>query len=126
IACRTTIGYGAPGKAGSEKCHGSPLGTAEIAGARESLGWTSPPFEIPADIRALWRNAAQRCVPQHRAWRERLNGLGQGRRAEFERRIAGEVDCDKLETATRFVKEKLAAAPKEIATRAASELALES
>ena len=50
IACRTTIGFGAPNKAGSEKSHGSPLGAEEIAGAREKLGWNAPPFEIPAAI----------------------------------------------------------------------------
>src|SRR5215467_11218911 len=49
IACRTTIGFGAPSKAGSEKCHGSALGADEIKGTREKLGWTAPAFEIPAD-----------------------------------------------------------------------------
>src|SRR5262245_40041580 len=60
IACRTTIAFGAPTKAGSEKSHGSPLGAEEIAGARTKLGWNEPAFEIPADVRALWRNAGQR------------------------------------------------------------------
>src|SRR5205085_569362 len=57
IACRTTIGFGAPSKAGSEKSHGAPLGADEIRGAREKLGWTSPAFEVPPDVRALWRKA---------------------------------------------------------------------
>src|SRR5215813_3352048 len=57
IACKTTIGFGAPTKAGSEKSHGSPLGADEIKGARERLGWTEPAFEIPADVRDLWRSA---------------------------------------------------------------------
>src|SRR3954454_8020671 len=51
IACRTTIGFGAPTKAGTEKCHGSALGAEEIAGARQQLGWTEPPFSIPDDVR---------------------------------------------------------------------------
>src|SRR5262249_20257857 len=51
IACRTTIGFGAPSKAGSEKSHGSPLGADEIAGARRNLGWGSSPFHAPSDIR---------------------------------------------------------------------------
>src|SRR3954468_9233913 len=72
IACRTTIGFGAPTKAGTEKCHGSALGAEEIAGARQKLGWTEPPFSIPDDVRELWRKAAQRGKSHHKAWRERL------------------------------------------------------
>src|SRR5438874_7294852 len=125
IACRTTIGFGAPTKAGTEKTHGAPLGADEVAGAREQLGWAAPAFEIPADVRALWRSAGQRPVPLHRAWKERLAALPAARRAEFERRVGGTMDRNKLASAVRVVKEKLAAAPKEIATRAASELALE-
>src|SRR5215475_9730748 len=60
IACRTTIGFGAPTKAGTKDSHGSPLGADEIKGARERLGWTSPPFEVPPDIRDAWRAAGQR------------------------------------------------------------------
>src|SRR5262249_56600927 len=55
IACKTKIGFGAPTKQGSEKSHGSPLGAEEIRGARETLGWTFPPFEVPADIMKAWR-----------------------------------------------------------------------
>ena len=60
IACKTTIGFGAPKKAGTASAHGSPLGADEIKGAREKLGWTSPPFEIPADILSAWRKAGER------------------------------------------------------------------
>ena len=63
IACRTIIGYGAPTKAGSEKTHGSPLGADEIAGTRQKLNWTAPPFEIPAAIREQWRAAGARGRP---------------------------------------------------------------
>ena len=125
IACRTTIGFGAPTKAGTEKTHGSPLGADEIAGAREKLGWSAPAFEIPPDVRALWRSAGQRSAPINRTWRDRLSALPAPRRAELERRIGSKVDRDKLGATVRAAKEKLAAAPKEIATRAASELALE-
>jgi len=125
IACRTTIGFGAPTKAGTEKTHGSPLGADEIAGAREKLCWTAPAFEIPPDVRALWRAAGQRSAALHRAWNERLAALPTARRGEFERRIGGKVDDEKLTAAVRAVKGKLAAAPKEMATRAASEFALE-
>jgi transketolase len=57
IACRTTIGFGAPNKGGTEKSHGSALGPEEVAAARQTLGWNAPPFEIPADIREQWRAA---------------------------------------------------------------------
>jgi transketolase len=125
IACRTTIGFGAPTKAGTEKSHGSPLGADEIKGARERLGWTSPPFEVPADIRDAWRAAGQRGRPARLAWEKRLAGLSPDKRAAFTRRLAGELPKDALAAAVRGLKEKFAATPKEIATRAASELALE-
>jgi transketolase len=125
IACRTVIGFGAPGKAGSEKAHGSPLGADEIKGARERLGWASPPFEVPADITAAWRAAGERARNTRLAWEQRLASVAPERRAEFERRTAGDLPQQALAAAVRGIKEKLAAAPKEIATRVASEQALE-
>jgi transketolase len=126
IACRTTIGFGAPSKAGTEKSHGSPLGPDEIKGARERLGWHEPPFVIPADVLDLWRTAGRAGKSAHQSWNERLAATPAARRAEFERRLHGELPKDELAAAVRSAKEKLAAAPKEIATRAASESALES
>jgi transketolase len=125
IACRTVIGFGAPSKAGTEKCHGSPLGADEIKGARDKLVWSHPAFEIPPDIRAEWRTAGQRSKAARAAWSQRLKTLAADRRAEFERRVAGELPKDRLAAAVRTLKEKLTAAPKEIATRAALENALE-
>jgi transketolase len=125
IACRTVIGFGAPTKAGSEKAHGSPLGADEIKGARARLGWNWPPFEVPADIAAAWRAAGARSRTTRLAWEQRLASVAPDRRAEFERRLAGDLPKDALAAAVRGVKEKLAAAPKEIATRVASEQALE-
>jgi transketolase len=124
IACRTTIGFGAPNKGGTEKAHGSALGAAEIAAARQKLGWTAPPFEIPSEILADWRAAGARGRPARLAWEALLAGHTPDRRAEFERRITGELP-GKLDDAVTAVKQKLAAAPKEIATRSASEFALE-
>src|SRR5256714_11187927 len=72
IACRTTIGFGAPTKAGTEKTHGSPLGADEIAGARQRLGWSEAPFAIPADVRTQWRGAGLRARSAHAAWKARL------------------------------------------------------
>jgi transketolase len=125
IACKTQIAFGAPNKAGSEKAHGSPLGAEEIAAARKKLGWDHPPFEIPADIRALWSKAGLRGQSARAAWQQKLAALPAAMRAEFERRINGELPNEKLAAAVRSVKEILAKTPKEIATRAASEFALE-
>jgi len=126
IACRTKIGFGAPTKQGSEKSHGSPLGAEEIAGARKTLGWTSAPFEVPADILKAWRTAGVRSQAAHADWKKRLVALEGGKRAEFERRMLGKIPQQTLDTAIRAVKEKLAAQPKDIATRTACEFALES
>jgi transketolase len=125
IACRTTIGFGAPTKAGTEKCHGSALGKDEIEGARKNLGWDYPAFEIPTAVRERWRAAGQRSMPDRAAWKQRLQGLAGDKRAEFERRIRGELPKEKLAGVVRACKEQLAATPKEIATRIASENAIE-
>ena len=125
IACRTTIGFGAPTKAGKSSSHGSPLGADEIKGAREKLGWTSPAFEVPADILKQWRDAGSRGKAAREAWTRKRDALASGLRAEFTRRMAGEIDQEGLSAAVHAVKAKLAAAPKEIATRNASEFALE-
>ena len=124
IACRTTIGFGAPHKGGTEKVHGSPLGAEEIAAARQNLRWSYPPFEIPADILAQWRAAGERGRTSRLAWEKRLAACEPAKRTEFERRNRGELP-PKLAVAVKDLKQKLAAAPKEIATRAASELALD-
>ena len=125
IACKTTIGYGAPSKAGKASAHGSPLGADEIKGAREKLGWSPAPFEIPDDILVAWRAAGQRGKPAHADWSKRLAALDAGKRGEFERRTKGDLPKT-LNEAVRKVKETLAATPKDIATRSSSEFALES
>jgi transketolase len=124
IACKTKIGFGAPTKQGSAKSHGSPLGSEEIAGARKNLGWTSAPFEVPPDVLSAWRAAGQRSKTAHAEWNKKLASFE--KRAEFERRMLGDVPKQALAEAVRTVKQSLAAAPKDIATRAASEFALES
>src|SRR5271155_2937819 len=124
IACRTTIGFGSPNKGGTAKAHGSPLGAEEIALTRQALGWISPPFVIPSGIHDQWRAAGERGRPQRLAWEERLAALDSAKRAEFERRLQGELG-GRLAAAINGVKRKLADAPKDIATRAASEFALD-
>lgn len=117
IACRTQIAYGAPTKAGTAAAHGSPLGAGEIAGARERLGWTAAPFEVPADILAAWRDAGRRAAGRAEAWRKR-HAAAAGR-AEFDRRIAGEAPAA-LAPAFAEYKAALIATPPKVATRQAS------
>ncbi len=124
IACRTTIGFGAPTKAGTAASHGSALGADEIKGAREKLGWSSAPFEIPTDILDWWRAAGARGMSAHKAWAELLAALPIEKRGEFARRINGDLPLG-LGDAVRRYKEKLTAEPKEIATRIASQSALD-
>jgi transketolase len=125
IACRTIIGFGAPGKGGSEKCHGSPLGPEEIERARATLGWPEPPFSIPAEVRELWASAGRAGQAARLAWADRLRAMPSSARLEFERRLGGELPKDALTATVRKVKEKLAAAPSDLATRNASEHVLE-
>jgi len=125
IACKTIIGFGAPTKAGKASSHGSALGADEIKGAREKLGWTHAPFEIPSDILSAWRAAGQRSKTLHAEWKKKLGALDALLRGEFGRRMAGEISQTALTHAVRNVKESLAAQPKDIATRSASEFALE-
>jgi transketolase len=125
IACKTTIGYGAPTKAGKASSHGSPLGADEIRGAREKLGWSDAPFQIPAEVLTQWRAAGQRSKPARAAWDKRLAALPADKRSEFERRMRGDLP-GALNAAVRAVEESLYKEPKEIATRTACEFALES
>ncbi len=125
IACRTVIGFGAPTKAGTEKSHGSPLGADEIKGAREQLGWNLPAFEIPLDVRAAWQRAGERSKGARTAWRERLAAAAPDWRAAFERRNRGDLPAEQVAEAVRDAKVKLAAVPKDIASRIASENAID-
>ena len=121
IACRTIIGFGAPNKQGTAATHGAALGADEVAAARETLRWDSPPFEIPGEIAEAWREAGTRCQGAHAEWRERLAASSD--RAEFTRRMEGRLP----EGSTRDAYlDWLAANPQKIASRKASELALES
>ncbi len=124
IACKTVIAFGAPTKAGSEKSHGSPLGAEEIAGARKNLGWDAPAFEIPTDILDAWRAAGSRGATAHQEWSQRIGKADAASRSEFERRTNGELPKKALADAVKTMKADLAASPKDIATRIASENAI--
>src|SRR5689334_15155859 len=125
IACRTTIAFGAPTKAGTAAAHGSPLGATEIAGARERLGWKEPPFVIPEDIRAEWRAAGARGEAVRRAWEQRLEALPAERHAEFLRRQRGELPSG-LDPAVAQLCDGFRQANAKIATRQASGTVLDS
>ena len=118
ISCKTTIGYGAPTRAGTAKSHGEPLGEAEIAGARKALGWTAEPFVVPQDILDAWRAAGSRGAGAHAAWTKALEA--NPHRGEFQRRLAGDLPAAFGEAVLEF-KRKAAEDASEIATRKASE-----
>ncbi|GHC77246.1 transketolase [Limoniibacter endophyticus] len=124
IACKTEIGYGSPNKAGSSKVHGSPLGAEEIVSTRQALGWEYAPFEVPSDILDDWRVAALNAAKKRKEWEGRLAAVDADKRAEFERRMAGELPAN-FEAAILDYKKKLAAETPTVATRKASEMALE-
>ena len=119
IRCRTIIGKGAPTKQGTAKTHGSPLGADEVAGARATLGWDAPAFAVPARILEAWRALGRRSAGARVEWQARLAASPQ--RAAFEQRLAGVINTAALDAHIAT----LLAAPKPVATRKASELALE-
>ena len=122
IACKTVIGFGAPKRAGTSKAHGEPLGAEELAGAKAALGLSPEPFDVSTDVLEAWRNSAKRSQGAHADWKKRLAASPKGE--ELTRRMAGKVS-PKLDAAIAGFKTKLAAEPQTVATRKASELALE-
>ncbi len=124
IAARTTIGFGAPTKAGSSKVHGSPLGAEELVGARKALGWEAEPFVVPSDVLDAWRLAGLRSAKERKEWEKRLAAADAETRGEFERRMRGDLPAG-LDEAIEEYKRKLAADRPKVATRKSSEMALE-
>ncbi|EJK2993648.1 transketolase [Vibrio cholerae] len=126
ICTKTIIGFGSPNKAGSHDCHGAPLGNDEIKAAREFLGWEHAPFEIPADIYAAW-DAKQAGASKEAAWNEKFAAYAKAypaEAAEYKRRVAGELPAN-WEAATSEIIANLQANPANIASRKASQNALE-
>ena len=125
ICCRTVIGYGSPNKGGSHDCHGAPLGDAEIAAARDFLQWPHAPFDIPADIYADW-DAKAKGASEQQNWQQlfaRYSAAHPELAAEFSRRVAGQLPADWAQQSKAYI-EKLQANPATIATRKASQNAL--
>lgn len=119
IACKTTIGFGAPNKSGTSKVHGSPLGADELAALKENLGWTHAPFEIPNDIIASWRAAGQKSVTNYIEWQKHSE-----KNKEFlnyiNNKLPNNWDKELNELKEKAIKEQL-----NVATRKASQLSLE-
>lgn len=108
ICCKTVIGFGSPNKSGSHDCHGAPLGDEEIAAAREFLGWSHAPFEIPADVYEGW-DAKSKGAAAQSAWEAKFEAYQAAYpelAAEFDRRVVkGELPADFAEKAAAYIKE---------------------
>ena len=124
IACKTVIGYGAPKKAGTSKAHGEPLGAEELSAAKTKLGLPAAPFELPKAALEAWRVIGARGAQAREAWEAAFAQLPPRKREEFERRLARKLPA-RLNKAIQAHKAALAAAPPTVATRKASEMALE-
>ncbi|BAE50185.1 transketolase [Paramagnetospirillum magneticum] len=122
IACRTTIGKGAPTKAGSEKVHGAPLGGDEIAAARAAAGWSAGPFEIPADVLDAWRAAGTKGASARAEWEKRFAAYAG--KDEFLRTNAGTLPQGWKQAVSAF-KQKVSAEQPKWATRKAGQEVLE-
>ena len=125
VCCKTVIGYGAPKLAGTHDSHGAPLGATEAAATRAALGWSSPPFEIPAGIKAAW-DARAAGASQQAEWEAGFTAYAEAFPAEateFRRRVAGALPADFAAKADAAVAEA-AALTDAIATRKASQNAI--
>ncbi|MEL4380569.1 transketolase [Shewanella algae] len=126
ICCNTIIGYGSPNKSGSHDCHGAPLGDAEIAAAREFLGWKHDPFVIPSEIYAAW-DAKEAGKAAESSWNDKFAAYEAAHpalAAELKRRLNGELPANFDADAKAYI-EQLQANPANIASRKASQNALE-
>lgn len=125
IVCRTTIGAGAPHRGGTAKAHGEPLGADEVAATRQALGWSHPPFEIPAGIRAQW-DARARGAELQADWRRRFDAYRKdhpGLAAAFLRRMDGGLPAD-WDALRDGIVDAFAGGTESIATRKASQQVL--
>ncbi len=123
IACATTIGFGAPTKAGTSGAHGSPLGPEEIAGTREALGWAAEAFDVPSDILDDWRLVGLNAAKERVNWQKRLDSADNAIKSEFERRMSGALPTGFASAVDEYKKQLIEDLPK-VATRKASEMAL--
>ncbi|EOC1303603.1 transketolase [Cronobacter dublinensis] len=125
IICRTVIGFGSPNKAGKEESHGAALGEEEVALTRKQLGWNYPAFEIPDEVYKGW-DAKAKGQQAEASWKEKFAAYQQAHpelAAEFNRRMGGEMPENWQQTTQQYI-EKLQAEPANIASRKASQNAL--
>ncbi|WP_456309082.1 transketolase [Serratia proteamaculans] len=126
LMCKTVIGFGSPNKAGTHDSHGAPLGDDEIALTRKQLGWNHAPFEIPSDIYAQW-DAKEAGKAKEAAWDEKFAAYAKAfpeLAEEFKRRVNNELPANWATESQKFV-EELQANPSKIASRKASQNAIE-
>ena len=123
IACRTHIAIGSSAQ-GTSKGHGALTDPDLIAATKRAYGWEGPAFEIPADLKAEWEEIGRRGAAEREAWEGRLAALGSGKRAEFERALAGEAP-KRLGATIKALKRQLAESKPKVATRKSSEMVLE-
>jgi len=122
ICCKTIIGKGSPNKQGTASAHGAALGEDEVALARETLGWSYGPFEIPDDVYAGW-NAKERGAAAEADWDTRMASYSEAHpelAAELKRRLAGDLPADFSARAAAYVQECQDSGEK-VATRKASQ-----
>jgi transketolase len=124
IACKTTIGFGAPTRAGTAKAHGEALGAEELKGAKEKLGISLEPFSVPDDVLKAWREAGSRGAAAREAWEIEFSTLSNRKQSEFSRRLRHERPAA-LAKALKAHKKALLETPQNIATRKSSESAIE-
>ena len=120
IACKTKIGFGAPTKCGTSKCHGSPLGAEEVAAMRKALDWNYDPFEVPEEILSSWRDAGLRNRQAYQKWEEKAHAAGKTFDDFINDRLPSGWD-DHL----KALEEKAIAEQTKVATRKASQMCLE-
>ncbi len=123
IACKTIIGYGSPKKAGTSKAHSDAFGAEEIAATKANLNVPMGAFEVPKDVRDAWAEVGAKGASTASAWDAQFATLSTRKQAEFTRRVKGERPAN-LSKAINAHKKVLLAEPLSIATRKASELAL--
>ncbi|QOL79837.1 transketolase [Pseudooceanicola spongiae] len=123
IACKTHIALGHAAQ-DTSKGHGALTNADQMAAAKAAYGWTTGPFEVPADIKAAWETIGRRGASEYTEWQERFAGLSERRQGEFNRRLSGEVP-NKLAAVVRALKKQLSESQPNVATRKASEMALE-
>lgn len=124
VACKTHIGFGSPAKQDTAGAHGAPLGDEEIAKVREAYGWSHPAFEVPKDIKSSWEKIGSKGYEDRKAWEDRKAELSDRKQGELDRILNGEPP-KRLASVLRGLKKKISEEQPKVATRKASQLALE-